>query len=62
MIANETVQFENIPLLMNIFNLRTKINELYQQKGPGSSDYIKLSIKLDLLMNEYFDEKIEHLI
>ena len=62
MIASEAVQVENMKLLMEIVNLKTQMSELYNQKGPGSSDYIKLSINLDLLINEYVEEKIEHLI
>lgn len=57
--ANESVQFENINLLLEIFNLKTTKRKLYNQKGPGSSDYIMLSIKLDLLINEYLEEKME---
>ena len=56
--GNESVQFENMKLLNEIFNLKTKKNELYNQKGPGSSDYITLSIKLNILVDEYLEEKI----
>jgi hypothetical protein len=57
--ANESVQFENMNLLMEILDLKTSKSKLYNQKGPGSSDYIMLSIKLDLLINEYLEEKME---
>lgn len=60
--AIEAVNFENMKLLMEIFILKTKISELYQQTGPGSSDYISLSIKLKLLVDKYLEEKIENLI
>lgn len=59
--ANESVHFENMNLLKEIINLKTKKKELYNQKGPSSSDYIMLSIKLDLLINEYIEEKIVQL-
>lgn len=59
---NESVPMENVDLLMEIAHLKTKISELYHRKGPSSSDYISLSIELNLLINEYIDEKIVHLI
>jgi hypothetical protein len=49
---------ENIKLLNEIGNLKAKQGEIYQQKGPASSDYITLSIQLNILINEYLDEKI----
>lgn len=58
----ETVPPENVSLLIEIANLKTEITQLYHQHGPGSSDYISLSIKLDLLINEYIEEKIIHLL
>jgi len=45
--GTEVVELENINLLMEISELKTTISELYDQKGPGSADYIMLSIKLD---------------
>lgn len=60
--ANESVPLENMNLLREIVHLKSKISELYNEKGPYSSDYISLSIKLDVLINEYIDEKIVHLI
>jgi hypothetical protein len=59
--AKDHVQGENISLLKEIMNLRTNLSELYSQTGPSSPDYISLSIKLDLLINKYFDEKISSL-
>jgi hypothetical protein len=59
--AKDHVQVENISLLKEIMNLRTNLSELYSQTGPSSPDYISLSIKLDLLINKYFDEKISSL-
>jgi hypothetical protein len=56
--AKYHLQGENISLLKEIMNLRTNLSELYSQTGPSSPDYISLSIKLDLLINKYFDEKI----
>lgn len=53
---------ENIKLLNEISNLKIKLTELYSQNGPSTPEYISLSIKLDLLVNEYLDEKIKNLI
>ncbi|MDQ1000630.1 hypothetical protein QFZ28_001030 [Neobacillus niacini] len=55
-------QNENKELLMDIVELKIKLSELFNQTGPNTSEYISLSIKLDCLMNEYFNEKIEQLI
>lgn len=56
--AIEQVQSENMELFMEISNLRNNLNELYNQKGPASSNYISLSLKLNLLIKEYFDGDI----
>jgi hypothetical protein len=55
-------QIENKELLMDIVELKIKLSELFTRTGPNTSEYISLSIKLDCLMNEYFNEKIEQLI
>jgi hypothetical protein len=55
------LQGEDLKLLKEIMNLRTNLSELYTQTGPSSPDYISLSIKLNLLINKYFDEKISNL-
>jgi len=47
---------------MEIFDLKVNLEELYEKKGPVTSDYISLSIKLNYLMKEYFEEKINHFI
>ncbi len=60
--TNCIVHFENITALREISKLKRKKMELYNQKGPHSSDYIKLSIKLDFLINKYIEEKIVHLM
>jgi hypothetical protein len=60
--AIEHVQGENLKLLMEIFTLKMKISELYIQEGPCSSKYISLSLKLDVLMKEYFEEKLKNFI
>lgn len=60
--AIQTVPPENVTLLIEIANLKAKITQLYNLHGPGSSDYISLAIKLDVLMNEYIEEKIVHLL
>jgi hypothetical protein len=54
----DQVQSRNTELFMEISNLRNNLNELYTQKGPASSNYISLSIKLKLLINKYFEEQI----
>ncbi|MCM3568446.1 hypothetical protein M3183_10115 [Neobacillus mesonae] len=59
--TNRLIPYENIKLLREIAHVKTEINELYKQTGPGSSDYISLSIRLDLLMKEYIEDKIAHL-
>jgi hypothetical protein len=60
--TNKSSQIENKKLLMDIVELKIKQSELFNQSGPNTSEYISLSIKLDCLMNEYFNEKIEQLI
>ncbi|MCQ6274987.1 hypothetical protein JMM81_08435 [Bacillus sp. V3B] len=57
----EHVRSENKKLLMEIFKLRMLLSELYTQSGPNSSDYITLSIKLDLFVQEYMEEKMKAL-
>lgn len=59
---NRFDHFENLRVLREISKLKKKKTELYSQKGPNSSDYISLSIKLDLLINKYVEEKIGNLI
>jgi hypothetical protein len=59
--AKEQIQNENTKLLLEILSIRLNLSELYLQTGPSSPDYISLSLKLDLLINEYFDEKISKL-
>jgi hypothetical protein len=58
----ESVQSENISLLLEIYNLKIQLRDLYKQTGPGNTDYISLSIKLDLLQNEFINGKIIDLI
>lgn len=60
--TNKSTKIENKKLLMDIVELKIKLSELFTQSGPNTSEYISLSIKLDCLMNEYFNEKIEQLI
>lgn len=60
--TNESVPLENVNLLMEIAHLKTKVSELYNQNGPGNPDYISLSIKLNLLINEYIDERIVNMM
>jgi hypothetical protein len=60
--TNESTQIENTKLLMDIVELKIKLSKLFNQTGPNTSEYVCLSIKLDCLMNEYFNEKIEQLI
>lgn len=58
MSAIENDQRENMKLLMEIFHLKLKVRELYLQTGPASSTYILLKIKLDMLIEEYMEEKL----
>lgn len=60
--TKEPVQIENLELLKEIVHLKDKKSELFSHTGPSSSDYIDVSIKLDLLVNQYVEEKIENLI
>jgi hypothetical protein len=60
--TNKLTQIENKELLMDIVELKIKLSELFNHTGPNTSEYISLSIKLDCLMNEYFNEKIAQLI
>ena len=54
----EQIQNESSKLLSEIGNLKKNLNEIYTQKGPANSDYISLSIKLKVLMKEYFEGQI----
>lgn len=56
-LEKEPLLSENIGLLLEILELKKELRVLYRQGGPGSSGYISLSLKLDLLINEYFEEK-----
>lgn len=56
------IETENSKLLMDIVELRVKLSNLYNSTGPNTSEYVSLSIKLDCLMNEYFDEKLAQLV
>ncbi|MEH7504651.1 Spo0E family sporulation regulatory protein-aspartic acid phosphatase [Neobacillus drentensis] len=60
--AIESAHIENMELLMEIVNLKTKLSKIYKQIGPSSSEYVTLSIKLNLLMNKYFEEKTKNLV
>jgi hypothetical protein len=48
-------QLESHDILVEIRELKDRLNELYQQKGPANSDYINLSLKLNRLMLAYID-------
>ncbi|MFB9986381.1 hypothetical protein [Bacillus benzoevorans] len=56
--ANRYVHGENMKLLKEIYNLKTKQNDMYIQSGPNSSDYINLSIQLNVLEKKYMEEKL----
>lgn len=53
---------ETDELLKEIIQLKTKKSELYSQSGPNSPGYLDLSLKLNILVNQYVDEKIEILL
>jgi hypothetical protein len=59
--VDESIQLENVMLLKEICTLKTKMKELYQQKGPCCPDYISHSLKLNSLVNQYLEEKIVNL-
>ncbi|MEQ2529444.1 hypothetical protein EKG37_07590 [Robertmurraya yapensis] len=61
MIGNEVQPAENMELLSEIIQLKTEKNKLYRQSGPNSSGYLDLTLRLNLLMTKYIDEKIENL-
>jgi hypothetical protein len=56
--AKNRVHGENMKLLKEIYNLKMKLNDMYIQNGPNSSDYINLSIKLNVLEKKYMEEKL----
>ena len=56
--AKDRVHGENMKLLKEIYNLKMKLNDMYIQSGPNSSDYINLSIKLNVLEKKYMEEKL----
>ena len=56
--SKEFVQSENVKLLMEIFNIKAILSELYAQNGPNSSDYISYSCQLNFLVQEYIEEKM----
>jgi hypothetical protein len=60
--TDRMIETENSKLLMDIVELRVKLSNLYNSTGPNTSEYVSLSIKLDCLMNEYFDEKIAQIV
>ncbi|OIK13165.1 hypothetical protein BIV60_14700 [Bacillus sp. MUM 116] len=57
----QAVHSENLKLLTEIRDLKIKMRKLYYEKGPSTPDYITLSLKLNFLMNEYFEEKLVEL-
>lgn len=59
--TNNLVQNENMNLLLEIYNLKTVVSELYSKKGPVNGDYITSSIKLDFLIKQYIEEKMKML-
>ncbi len=63
MIAHEQVPGEKMKLLMQqIFNLRIDLSKIFVQKGPSSSEYRELSIKLESLLKAYYEEQLLKLI
>lgn len=63
MIAHEQVPGEKIKLLMQqIFNLRIDLSKVFIQKGPASSEYRELSVKLESLLKAYYEEQLLKLI
>lgn len=58
----EEVLVENMALLKEISQLKLKRNELYSHSGPNSSNYVDITLKLNRLVHQYIDEKIENLL
>ena len=58
MLESETNQTENMCLLVEIRRLKENLSELYLQTGPGNSNYISLSIKLNVLINKYIEGQL----
>ncbi|KKI90434.1 hypothetical protein WQ54_20995 [Bacillus sp. SA1-12] len=56
--VSKQVKSENMSLLLEIYNLKNHLNELYAKKGPANGEYISFSIKLDLLLKQYMEEKL----
>ena len=54
----KTKEYVKSEVLVEIANVRKMLSELYNEFGPNSSDYISLSIKLDILVRDYIDERI----
>ncbi|WP_318502452.1 hypothetical protein [Bacillus sp. T3] len=61
-LERESIQNENTNLLLEILYLKIQLRDLYEKTGPGNSEYISLSIKLDILQNEYIDSKLVDII
>ena len=61
-LEKDSFQSENMKLLTEILEHKINLRKLYGEWGPGSSDYISLSIKHDLLVKEYIEEKLLNLI
>lgn len=61
--VHEQVPGEKMKLLIQeIFNLRLDLSNIFIQKGPASSEYIELSIKLESLLKTYYEEQLLKLI
>lgn len=58
--TNAEAPNENMELLMEIFFLKYRLEELRDEKGPAHRDYISLSLELKSMMNDYFEEKMEY--
>ncbi|MGM7722267.1 Spo0E family sporulation regulatory protein-aspartic acid phosphatase [Metabacillus sp. Hm71] len=56
--GSKQVKRENMNLLLEIYNLKNHLNDLYTKKGPANGEYISFSIKLDLLLKQYIEEKM----
>ncbi|WP_442596655.1 hypothetical protein [Neobacillus sp. D3-1R] len=48
---------ESKNLLIEILTTRELLKDLYNEKGPNSSDYISLSVKHNVLIDQYFEKK-----
>jgi hypothetical protein len=58
---NEEFIDKDSRLLREIMNLRKQLSELYNHTGPTSPDYIRLSLRLNVLIHEYIERRAKQI-